>query len=827
MANNNKDLLPHIFVKDGLTSEAYTSPRTGRNSPVPTPARDRPTHAAKLTADLEAIATLQQERTAQQNAFGLDALNGIYIKFESSPDFELKFESLDARVSGIELCSVKKVDHRHIATVYVPDGKLAIFLSKIADYNNQEKNTKKGNPKNRELVESIASISEAALQALWTDDENLFPEPNTAAWWEIWLRRSADIDYEAVFREHAPQLDIQISTEAIRFLDRTIILAKGTREQLSLSIRLMGAIAEIRSPKDTAEFFVDLGTADQMAWINEALGRISPPSDNAPAVCLLDTGVTNGHPLLVPVADDGDMYSYDPAWGTHDHYGHGTQMAGNAAFGDLTELLAGSVPIACSHRIESVKIMPSPGYHTDKHLYGAITRDGIAQPDIDHPEINRVFCMAITSPDDRDRGRPSSWSAAIDRITSGAEDGKQRLVILSAGNTDLTNRHQYPASNLTDSIHDPGQSWNSLTVGAYTNKVLIDPAVYPDWQPVAPFGDLSPSSCTSMEWGKQSWPIKPDIVMEGGNMALNPDNGEADYLASLDVLSTGHNFHLGGKLLARFGDTSAAAGLAARMAARLLAEYPDLWPETVRALLVHSARWSEAMLNRFAPLNAQTAKRNLLRYCGYGVPNNDDLYWSTNNSLTLVAQDVIRPFHKTPKGIKNREINIHQLPWPKQALEDIGDTEVEMRVTLSYFIEPSPGERGWKKKFKYQSHGLRFDVKRPLESEAVFKQRINKMARDEEANFEETGDSGEWLLGDQLRRLGNLHSDIWKGSSSELANRGYIAVYPVLGWWRERAALERWGNEARYALVVTIRTAEEKVDLYTPVYNEVTNVIVS
>ena len=38
-----------------------------------------------------------------------------------------------------------------------------------------------------------------------------------------------------------------------------------------------------------------------------------------------------------------------------------------------------------------------------------------------------------------------------------------------------------------------------------------------------------------------------------------------------------------------------------------------------------------------------------------------------------------------------------------------------MRVTLSYFIEPNPSQRG-NSRYRYQSHGLRFDVKRPTET---------------------------------------------------------------------------------------------------------------
>ena len=57
--------------------------------------------------------------------------------------------------------------------------------------------------------------------------------------------------------------------------------------------------------------------------------------------------------------------------------------------------------------------------------------------------------------------------------------------------------------------------------------------------------------------------------------------------------------------------------------------------------------------------------------------------------------------------------------------------------------------------------------------------------------------------------------------AAELAESGVIAIYPVIGWWRERAYLEKWNRKCRYALVVSITTPEEKVDIYTPVANKI------
>ncbi|WP_348952183.1 hypothetical protein [Amycolatopsis melonis] len=52
-----------------------------------------------------------------------------------------------------------------------------------------------------------------------------------------------------------------------------------------------------------------------------------------------------------------------------------------------------------------------------------------------------------------------------------------------------------------------------------------------------------------------------------------------------------------------------------------MAEYPALWPETVRALIVHSAEWTPAMKAQF-PANKKKAPRIALhRRYGMGVPD--------------------------------------------------------------------------------------------------------------------------------------------------------------------------------------------------------------
>ena len=597
---------------------------------------------------------------------------------------------------------------------------------------------------------------------------------------------------------------------------------------MSRSVQLLASFAELRKAKETADFFTGMARLEQLEWIEELIPRIQQPDENAPAVCVLDTGVTRAHPLLEPVSAPEDMHTHNLAWGVDDRANHGTLMAGLAVYGDLTQALETEELVPLTHHCESVKIVRQPGEENDRDLYGAITTESVHRPEIEKPERKRSFCLAVSTTDGRDRGKPSSWSATLDKLASGQDDDEKRLFIVSAGNTKKAERHNYPDSNLTDEVHDPGQAWNALTVGGYTEKVLLDTEEYPGWEPIAPPGDLSPASCTSMEWGN-GWPIKPEIVMEAGNMARNPIDGTADYIDdALQLLTTSNQFSLN-RILESFGDTSGACALASRLSTQVMAAYPDLWPETVRALMVHSAEWTDAMKARFAPLKKQSEKRQLLRYCGYGVPNENQLFWSAQDSLTLIAQETLQPFMKEEGDIKTADLNLHDLPWPRDVLQSLGETDVEMRVTLSYFIEPNPGERGWSTKFSYKSHGLRFDVKRATETDEQFQQRVNKQARDEDVKYEgsvkESG--GEWYLGNKLQSLGSIHSDTWHGNAASLAERGYVAVYPVGGWWKERKALERWGNHARYALIISIRTPGVEADIYTPVVNQVVTPIIT
>lgn len=805
---------------DYTETEKYRS--SGRGPDFKVFPRDRKQHKENLARQLEQVQADFQTLKNQRHAAGITGNEGITVVFRSEPDYELKHESLDLKSQGIELLNVQTYESINYATVFIPEGRLSVFFKRLEGYAAES-------PKHVKLLANIAEIRKATVEALWTDEQNLFPAEQDSIWWEVWLRDlTSNIDALSFFRENAPHFGLQAGSASLRFPDRTVLLAYGTRNQIAESVDLLSCIAELRRAKESPSVFLNMPRREQQEWADDVLRRLDYTNRGDISVLVLDTGINNAHPLIAPFLTDTDLHKYNQQWLSTDENGHGTGMAGFSLYGDLFEALSSTEPVQISHILESGKIIRDGGHEHPPELFGAVTSQVVSMAEIQAPERKRIISLAVSTDDYRDRGRPSSWSSSLDALASGyGEEGEQRrLVIVCAGNVSTEDRIHYPESNKTEGVHDPAQSWNALCVGSYTQKIDINRNVYPNLVPIAEAGNISPASTTTLVWDRQ-WPLKPDIVLEGGNWALNdgsPVGGDPDEIRLLTTSNdTARN------LFATSGDTSAATSQAARMAAIIQSEYPHFWPETVRALMVQSAEWTPAMLRQFEmdPFTMPTRKsnvQNLIRYCGFGIPDTTRALRCAENDLTLVIESTLYPYAR--EGSSNpsmRDMNLHTIPWPAEVLRDLGNTPVQMRVTLSYFIEPNPGERGWKRRHSYQSHGLRFDVNLPQETKDGFRMFLNNAVREEEENPRviTQRDGDRWVVGKDNRHKGSLHSDIWHGTAIELAERRYIGVYPVVGWWRDNTRHRCWDKLARYALVVSVSTPAEEVSLYTEIANRI------
>lgn len=837
MAERNR---PHLIVPSAPLAEPFTSTQGGGTRDRQAFTGDRAGHGQALTQQFQqAVRTADETDTA-----------GTYVSFESFPGLELALESLDVQRSGqqAELVAVKEVAASagpvQIATVYIPDGKRDYFLKRLNDYVATAAEEK---ARNATLVEGIARIRRATIRELWTDPDDEFPSDlSEVVWWEVWMRRHDGREQERL-GEFAARNQLLTSGHYLGFQDRTVMLVRATADQLAQSLDSLDDLAELRRPHEVASLLTNMPAAEQAEWVDELRRRLQVADPDSPVVCILDTGIQGSHPLLAESLMETDVHVADPRWNRRPVHPHATEMAGLALFGDLHRAVTTSHPVRLAHRLESVKILPDQD-ENQRDLYGAITARAVDRPEVAAPDRSRVFMLAVTAPsgdadtprgtDDAKHGRPTSWSAAVDALAFGRaiddtdskltyldrnEPRTPRLFVISAGNIKTI----FPADNHLDRsdlspVEDPAQSWNSLTVGAYSqhDDMAEAPTDFAGYVPIAARGELSPVSRTSVLHGAE-WPFKPEVVADGGNVAASPDKTSVDTPPNLGVLTTRLQ-QLGSGFFATTSATSAATAQVAAVAASISAAYPDLRPETVRALVVHSAQWTPAMRARFGNAANKGELANLLRRYGMGVPDLDRALRSAADALTLIAQARIHPFERGDGASKVREMNLHELPWPADQLASLGETEVSMRVTLSYFVEPNPSSRGWTGRYVYPSHGLRFATKRADESIGRFRQRINKRARDEGQALTSPKTEKGWLFGTaQQQKPGSLHTDIWTGPAVNLASKGVIAVYPVAGWWQYRRAWDQSESGVDYSLAVSIEAPGVNIDLWTPVSQQI------
>ena len=436
----------------------------------------------------------------------------------------------------------------------------------------------------------------------------------------------------------------------------------------------------------------------------------------------------------------------------------------------------------------------------------------------------RTFAMASTTEDDTPHdGAPTSWSSEIDQLIAGASGLKRipRLFLVSAGNTNQNlfgNDDYLSTSHHPDNeIELPAHAWNAICVGAHTDKIVLPAGEL--GVALAPAGNLAPSSRTA-SWSSY-WPIKPDVVFEGGNWLVNGPPPPMSYSA-LALLTTDHQFP--SRAFTTCGETSGATALAARAITELWSDYRHLWPESIRAIFVSSARWTQQMRSHLPANPAKGDYGPLFQRYGYGVPDMERARRSASNALTLIVQDTITPYRKSDKASAehvHNEMKLFELPWPVEELRKLANTPVTLRVALSTFIQPNPSEPARGSKFRYASHNLRFKLNRPNEGKQAFIARISKIAEQPDGPVVEEDDG--WIFGRNRRDVGSIQIDELTCPASDLARRNILAVHPVAGWWKTKTMQEPEKQSARFTLVVEIDAGTVDAELYAEVKTAIDN----
>ena len=547
----------HIIIPQGIKRDIdYSSIVSGGGRSF-IPERNRQEHAQYLQKRFDAIKAENTEVKQQMTALSLPARSGTYLEISSALGYDLVSKSLEDQKAKIQLLNIRQVtteddQKQTFATIYIPHGEEKVLLGKLHKYATEESN---GKPKNDILFRSIEDVKLALLEALWTDNQKDFPTERND-WYEVWIRilgiEKTTINQQCNrFKTSLQSLHIPYKEDSIlTFPERAVFLVYANKTSLANLLACSDQLAELRMGRTLAGFLFNKNRSEQQEWVDDLRSRIQINNNTSSVICVLDSGVNNGHPLLelvIPQKNCGTVVGQ----GIADGNGHGTRMCGTVIYGDMSSCLANNQKIQIDNQVGSVKLLPH-NRPNPKEIWGALTEQAVATSEIIFPRKTVCYCMAITA-EDSEQGKPTSWSGAVDSIAYN-NGNIGRLFMVSAGNIrdinffdkDIINA--YPKNHSLRPIQNPAQAWNALTIGAFTNIVAPNSLELVGYDRVAPVGGISPFSRTSSLWGKTAL-IKPEVIFEGGNLyktndSLLPFSTHQD----LELMTTSENYQKGGIL---------------------------------------------------------------------------------------------------------------------------------------------------------------------------------------------------------------------------------------------------------------------------------------
>lgn len=824
----------HLHIRGlGKAPKSFRA-KSGRSSETTPSVGNREIHAIRLLNSLNAATQNLSSYTEEQKKYGIpENKRGMVLAMESRPSVRLRPGGSRASSPGLKLYTLQRdmdgdtpEETSDLATFFVSAKTIDTLAGNLEEYrgftetddaflstgrNSDDDEDDDGKrPRNFWLFESVNTIRPARLRDFWTDPVGRFPQRNESVNWEVWLRK----DLTKEFLSAATDLNIEIEGLSTEFVEVSIRNVRASPGEMAKLVQASPAVIELRSASSLNVDFLSQAPDARAAQTATLASRIVAPSPGAPRIALLDTGVSPAHPLLRSSLDPARCLSASTKWPVTDHSDHGTKMAGVAQFYDLGSVLGTSGPIQLWTALESVVVTAPPG-QPKVAAREAIQR---AVSLLEKQEAKRVFCLAQTASGEGRSGKVTATSAALDLLSYG-DGSKPRLFCVAAGNVPTSASEPYQVDDYLDrnsrfELEAPGQAANVITVGAVTFKTSKAGLV-------APYGDMAPTSRSSERW-TDDHPNKPDVVMEGGNFAIDSDGIYAGPSHNDLVLTTSGKSAT--KPLGLTGETSAATARASGLLGRLHVAYPNMRPETLRGLLVHSAEWTPAMQAQHRILSARMGNAEawgliLSRY-GWGVPDDGRAYYSTDNAFSMVIEDVISPFERTAGYSRIKEMKYFKLPWPKNILKALNQVQVEMRCTLSYFIEPDPLAVSRDRYDRYRSFGLRFDVKRYDEDDDSAQAIYNANGVSQRSS----PDSG-WTVGNKLSSRGTLQQDIWRGPAYQLADRDGISVSPIKGWWADITRAGRVDRAVNFSLIVSLK-APAGNDLFAEAARNAVNVLV-
>lgn len=540
--------------------------------------------------------------------------------------------------------------------------------------------------------------------------------------------------------------------------------------------------------------------------------EVSAPADHAPIVCVLDSGIQEGHRWISAAIRSDISQCFVPnvtATEVADYVGgggHGTRVAGAVLFSSRvpkTESTQAPFWVANARVLDGTCSL-------DKRLFPPQLLSAVVRK---YGEFGvRIYNHSINANCGCRTSRMSSWATVIDELSF----RNDALFIQSAGNLcwssgslqnpgvldNLGSGKRYPhyLYDAASRIANPAQSLQALTVGSIAAEVFED-----DFRQSLAFRHgPSPFSRTGFGlWNS----IKPEVVEFGGDIAASKAlpiriSYPPDTCPEL-IRSTLH----GGPALSRDTvGTSFAAPKVAHIAAHLQALFPSRSTQLYRALIVNSARWPSWVDER-----SITDRVIFVRSIGYGVPSLERATENASNRVTVVTESEYE--------VHAKEGLVFGVPIPEEIRRPGEDFNVRIDVTLAYTAEPRRTRKGRR---GYLSVWLDWKASKRRESFDAFLARALKDA-DEVDDSSNVGDKNfSWTLGNSRdrdgatdglsRRNGTVQKDWTVVKNYDLPNIFGVVVRGHEGWAR--------GDQeatAKFSLVVSFEAVGTEVPIYASV----------